>query len=168
MKKIALIAALTAVSVGMAVSMADARDGHHARGGMEREMPTFAELDANSDGQITIEDIAARQAARFGEVDTNGDGTVSKEEFIAHAQAQSAERAGEMFDRLDVDGDGTLSADVLSGGRGGPQMAERMIDRADTDNDGGVSEEEFAQALERMQDRRGGGHGGRGHDRGDR
>lgn len=183
-RKIALIAA-TAIALGT-VAVADgwqARGGHgegyghmmergEGPGGVGRgpmgQMPDFAELDANGDGKLTVDDFAARRAARMAAIDTDGDGAITAEEFAAHAAEQASARAAEMFARLDADGDGVLSADAFAMMNRGPGP-ERMLDRADTDGDGAVSEAEFDAALERMAsmsergfgmgERRGGRHG---------
>jgi len=89
MKTTLLIAAIAA---GMTLAAgAQARDG-----GARFEMPAFEEIDANSDGAVTSEEItAAMQAqalARFEAVDTNGDGALSAEEMIAQAEGQRASR----------------------------------------------------------------------------
>lgn len=122
---------------------------------------SFEALDVDGSGEITVEDLTALREGHFAEIDSDGDGSVSEAEFVAHAQARSAERATEMFQRMDVDGDGVLSEDAMQGrmGRGGG-MGARMISRFDADNSGGVSAEEFEAAKERF--------AGRGKDRGRR
>ena len=125
-------------------------EGHGAFGrGPMGEIPSFAELDADGDGQITAADIEARRAARLAEIDANGDGGIDVDEFTAHAAARASARASEMFARLDADGDGVLSADAIAMLAGGPGP-QRMLDRADSDNSGGVSEAEFDAAMERL------------------
>ena len=149
---------LAALAITVGVGAADAQD----RRGDNRAMD-FATLDTDGSGEITLEDIEAARDNRFADLDSNGDGQVSEAEFIAHSQAQAAERASAMFARLDADGDGALSRDVLEARQGNDRMASRMIERADTDNSGGVSAEEFEAIKERMADRRGGkdGKGGK-------
>ena len=69
--KTTLLMAAIAAGVTLAAT-AEAREGH----GQRMEMPAFEELDANADGGITLEEIAAageaRAAARFAEADTYG------------------------------------------------------------------------------------------------
>ncbi|ARO14157.1 EF hand domain protein [Ketogulonicigenium robustum] len=81
-------------------------------------MPAFADLDANGDGQLTLEDFAALRAARFAALDTNGDGTISAEEVVAAEeaarQARQLDRAQAMLDRLDANGDGVLQVEELN------------------------------------------------------
>lgn len=163
MSKISSLTALAVLGLGLAaIYAADAEaKGRHDRAGGFAEL-SFAELDADGDGQITEGDIDALRTARFAEVDADGDGQVSLEEFVARAQADAEARATELFERLDVDGDGALSQDALQALRSGPRF-DRMLSRIDTDGDGGISEEEFEAAQERfaeMRDRRGFGRWG--------
>lgn len=151
MKKTTASILLAALALTASFSVAQAQDRRGGPGPMD-----FATLDTDGSGEITVEDIEAARGNRFAEMDANGDGQVSEAEFIAHSQAQAAERASAMFARLDADGDGVLSRDVLEAREGGGRMAARMIERADTDNSGGVSAEEFEAVKEKMAGRRGG------------
>ncbi len=73
----------------------------------------FDEIDANHDGQITMEELRAfhmkRRAAHFSRIDTDGDGRISR----AEAQA-NAPRLAEHFDELDLNKDGYLTPDELA------------------------------------------------------
>ena len=124
----------------------------------------FAAVDANKDGKITPDEIAAFRAAEAKAADTDGDGLMSAEELaVLHTKAlqtRAAEMATRMIERQDSDGDGKLSGAEMTV----RPMGERMFERLDTDKDGALSEAELAAAKERMADRRGGAHGeGRGH-----
>ncbi len=139
----------------------------------ERGAIVFEELDLNSDGQITLEELSGQRGARFAEADTNGDGALSEDEMLAQADERATERAtrmvARMLERLDANEDGILQLDELPEPRAG--RMERRFEQADADGDGAISAEEFEEARERMADRRGGGkghgHGGKGP-RGDR
>ncbi len=139
--------------------------GHGPRdGGGDR--PSFAELDADGDGNLTVAEFKAQAAARFAEADTNGDGVLSVEELTAAATARAAERAAIMIARMiefrDADGDGALSQAEMGGDSG-----ERMFARLDADGDGVISAEEYEQAQERGK-RGKRGRWGRHGDHGDR
>lgn len=157
-----IIAAAAALAAGVGIAQAQQGPGPNGEG------PVFELLDADGNGEITAEDIAAKRTERFAMLDADGNGTVTKEEFIAHAQAEAGTRAEQMFARIDVDGDGTLSRDALESRFGGGPNPN-LIARLDTDNSGGVSLEEFNAAKERMAMRGGfGKRGGDGHERGER
>ncbi len=144
----------------------------HGRGpGRMGPMPDFATLDANSDGQITMDEIKAQAQSRFAAADTNGDGALSADELtamiLARIQERAANEAAQMIENMDNNGDGVLQADEMQP-RGG-DMLERMFARIDTDDDGQISQAEFdamkARIEQRMQGGRGegrGGHGGHG------
>ena len=151
-----LLLATIAIATGLGVAQVQAQDAsEQGHKGMD-----FATLDADGSGEITAEDLDALREARFAEIDTNGDGLVSEAEFAAHASAQAAERASEMFARLDSDGDGTVSRETLEARQmRGNRMSQRFLNRADTDDSGGVSEEEFLAMQEKFAERRGGKDG---------
>ena len=140
---------VSAIAVGALVPMVAGAQGfgHGPRdGGGER--PSFATLDADGDGSLTVAEFKAQADKRFAEVDTNGDGVLSVEELTAHASARAAERTAKMIARMiefrDADGDGALSLAEMGGDSG-----ERMFGHLDANGDGVISAEEFEQAQER-------------------
>ena len=124
MKRNTIIAVLLTTGVAIAGATAVSAQGPGQRSG-ER----FERLDANNDGELTLEEMTAKQAAMIEEADADGNGAVSKAEMQAFRQAKRAERnpdrnddgvidrteflnaAQDRFDRLDADGDGLLSED---------------------------------------------------------
>ena len=138
--------------------------GHHGPAAFD-----FEELDADGDGRVTPEEMAAQAQARFGQADADGDGKLSSEEMAERMRARMMERmarrADRMIARLDTDGDGLLTMEEMRSGRMG-----RMFERHDTDGDGAISEAEFEamskMSAERMsQARDGKGHGMTGRHR---
>jgi Ca2+-binding EF-hand superfamily protein len=85
-----------------------------------RRAQLFANLDANGDGVVTLQDLEAKAAAniayaqkkRLHMLDKDRNGKVSREEFIT--------RPKQRFADLDLDGDGKITASDLP-----PRMAER-------------------------------------------
>ncbi|MGR3290048.1 MAG: EF-hand domain-containing protein [Paracoccaceae bacterium] len=127
------------------------------RNGPGQDRPSFAELDTNGDGSISVAEMQAQANERFNAMDSNGDGVISAEESAAAAATKAGERAEMMFARMlewrDSDGDGALSQSEIGGNR-----AEQMFSRLDTDNDGTISAEEYELAMQR-----GPGKGRKGH-----
>ncbi|SMX49281.1 EF-hand domain-containing protein [Maliponia aquimaris] len=155
------------VTMGTAgIAMAHGK-GYGDRGAgapMMEEM--FAQIDADSDGKVTKDEIEAFRAARFAAADTDGDGKLSQDEMAAARDARRMERVQAMVTRMDTDGDGLLSAEELAAGQ--PQAArgpEPMFDRLDADGDGALTLEEMQQARGAFGRER--GMGRFGGDRGD-
>jgi len=156
MKKTIFAAAVLAGLMGSAAIAQGGPMGPGPMGGV-----SFEELDANSDGALTLEELQARPAARFAEADTNGDGALSVEEVQA---AMMRQRAEGMIARMDSNGDGLLQMDEMQPGDG--QGLSRMFDRVDADSSGDISAEEFAAMQDKMAERGQGGRGGNGEGRG--
>lgn len=136
------------------------------RGGMRRGgrmraqalLELFRDGDANGDGGLSAEEIAAYRATLFGEIDADGSGTINAEEFAAHLMRMRAQR---FIARRDRDGDGELSLEEA------PAPGERLM-RFDLDENGVVTRNELriaaprlARRLERME-RRGAPQAGEG------
>jgi hypothetical protein len=91
---------------------------------LPRIAANFDAIDANHDGQVTLDELHAFMKARHGQAgqrmfksaDANGDGKVSREEFLAQAAAR--------FDKLDANKDGVLTPDELKAGRHHPRGAK--------------------------------------------
>ena len=137
--------------------------------GMEGHGPMFdfATLDADKDGKVTAEEMAAQRKARIEGLDANADGKIDAAELTAmqmrDAEARARDRAGRMVAAMDADGDGALSAAELLAR---PMPGGRMIERMDTDGDGAISQAEYDAAMARMakwMEDRDGPRGGRGH-----
>ena len=129
-------------------------------------MVDFETMDADKDGKVTKAEITAARAAQVTAADANSDGKLSVDEIAAMQMARMAQRANDratrMVAELDVDGDGMLTVSELIV----RPMPDRMFDRLDTDGDDAISQAEIdamrATMQDRMQGRRGHGHGGDG------
>jgi Ca2+-binding EF-hand superfamily protein len=150
MNKTLLIAGLAGAVIAGGIGQGIAKDYKGKMGQGQR--PSFEELDANSDGKITAEEMTAHMQSRFDGADTDGDGAMSRDELIARMTARHAERiagyADHMIERYDANDDGKLDVtEMQRRGKGG------MIKRMDTDGDGAISKEEF-DAKRAMQGKR--------------
>jgi Ca2+-binding EF-hand superfamily protein len=158
MKKTLTLLALSAVlaSPVSTIARAEGMDGH---GPMP--MLNFDAIDTDKDGKITSVEFDAFRAAEFSKADANADGQVSAEELaakqVADMTARAADMATKMIERMDDDGDGLLSAEEMAQGPRAPTMFER----ADADGDGAISKEEV-EAMKGKMGHRHGKHGQRG------
>lgn len=151
-----MLAALMGITLSTAVLAADGSLG----GPMGGAMLNFDQLDANKDGKLTKEELAANRTAKFTEADTDKDGKLSADEMVAmHEKAaaeRKAERAKAMIARIDSDKDGFVSDAEMQA----MPMMGKMFDRLDENADGAISTEEMAAIRVRMDERmHGKGHG---------
>jgi Ca2+-binding EF-hand superfamily protein len=120
----------------------------------------FAKMDANKDGAITRDEIAAHQAAQrkemqdrmFANMDANKDGAISKGEFDAHHKDMARHMMMEMDapdmpmpppGRMAPEGpDKIIITRKIMGGPGGMIGDGHMFGMADADKDGKVTEAE--------------------------
>ncbi|MCP5087194.1 MAG: hypothetical protein GY952_10375 [Rhodobacteraceae bacterium] len=109
--KVAVFSAALVAIVGAAAVPTVAKGRHHW---------DFEKIDANSDGFLTLEEVATVRDQKFEEMDANKDGSLSKEEIAAHRQERQAkweesrgERAKEAFAKMDTDNNGAISQEEL-------------------------------------------------------
>ncbi|MEM7319290.1 MAG: calcium-binding protein, partial [Pseudomonadota bacterium] len=100
MKRAVFITGIVVLAAAVAAS------GAFAQGPGKGQRITFEELDANGDGEITMAELEARQAARFAAADTDGDGKLTAAELTARANARVEKRVNKMLERHDANGDG--------------------------------------------------------------
>lgn len=135
-KATALTAVIASLAIGSAFAtgvLAHQRDG--GKGGARENMPSFAELDTDGSGGVSLDELKASHAVKVGEADTDGDGFLSVEELLAMADARMD---GRMDDRMEHRGEGMGRGD-RQGGKG--WMAN-------------LSEEQQARRIEQMQEMR--------------
>jgi EF hand len=157
-KRYKIGAAILATAIAAAIVGPTFAKGGPQEAGMS-PLVRFDVLDADKDGKVTLAEIEADRAAKVKAADANSDGLMSADELAAMQIAEMTERAkahaSEMVTRLDSDKDGLLSAAELATR---PDPAQ-MFDRIDTDDDGAISRDEATAAADKMAE----GHKGRGH-----
>lgn len=165
----ASIAAALIVS-GLAGAAFAKEKGMRAAADPQKVQMMFEHLDANGDGKISAEEMAAAPQRRFEAHDADGDGKVSAEEMVEHRmtmmRARIEARVAAMIEEMDDDGDGMLSAEEMGPGRRAERKSEKrrakMFERVDTDGDGFVTLDEAEAGAAMMAE-----HGRRGYGRGD-
>ncbi len=75
---------------------------------------------------VSQADFVQRRVQRLRAADANSDGQVTAEEMRAYAQARRAERQGARFDRLDANKDGVLDRDEFNTPRARDERGEGM------------------------------------------
>jgi Ca2+-binding EF-hand superfamily protein len=166
MKKVLVLTTVAATLLG-SVAFAESHGkanmgGMGMAGGPRMAQLSFADLDTNGDGQLTLEELTARPADHFASADTDGDGGLSADEMTAMMLAQIQDRvaamAAQMITRLDANKDGLVQADEMKPMGNDGAGLERMFAIMDINGDGAVSQEEFdlvSQRLGQMQQRMG-------------
>jgi Ca2+-binding EF-hand superfamily protein len=151
---LAALALAGAVVVSGLATGAIAQEGPAAGQQGPRMAEMFAAMDADQDGKVTQDELAAHRAAMFAAADTNGDGSLSADELAARELARftetMADRTARMIERRDANGDGVLSADEIGEG-----PMEDHFARIDSDDDGAISQAEAEAAGERFAEHRG-------------
>ena len=146
--KIALAFAALAGVAGTAAIAAE-RDGF-GRDGMRGfgMMQHFDSADADSSGDVTLEEFTAAVGGKLGNVDADGNGTMTVEEVAdAIERMRNLRRAEHIVNRLDADNDGSLSVAEFDAAQ------ERIFARLDRNNDGKIEEDELPRRMMRRMDR---------------
>ncbi len=141
-----LVATLAVGAIGlMAAAPALALGGNEGRRGNIPRL-NFKKIDANSDGQITVEEVAQYRSEQFALRDTNADGYLTPDELTAsivkRAKKTAAKRVKRLLKKRDSDGDGRISLAELPGEKG----SQKLFARFDTNGDGVISTDELRAA----------------------
>ena len=132
----------------------------------------FERLDANQDGHVAADEIAADKERLFNRLvakaDADHDGRLSRDEFVAglastrpvpKADDSGAEgRAPQVFDgdaffhRMDANGDGRVTTDEIPAER--RENFSKLLERADANSDSALSRDEFEKVRQYFGDRK--------------
>jgi hypothetical protein len=137
------VAILTALALASAATLTFAQAGPGRGALLER----LKAADTNADGMLSRAEAAAlpRIAAHFDEIDANKDGQITMEELRAFHAQRHADHAGAFMKRMDTDGDGRISkAEALA-------AAAARFDAVDTNKDGFITPDEMKAARKSHQ-----------------
>merc|ERR1719454_2416667 len=113
----------------------------------QKEMEEMAEEAGVTDEKEAMKGVPLPPT--FAEADANGDGEVTKDEYIKAATdaGMSPEEAEASWKEVDADGDGKVTSEEIAAARDKAKDAAADFAAADTDGDGMLSEEEFLAAA---------------------
>ncbi len=107
--------------------------GHRGGMGGEAFRALFTEADANADGSVTAEELAALRTAKVSAADSNGDGNLTLDEFQTVWLGLMNPQMVDAFQKVDADGDATVTAAELD------EMVAGAMARMDRNGDGAIS-----------------------------
>ena len=148
MKRITILAALAFASSTALALAADGQApdaGHGPRGHM---LERLKQADTNGDGMLSRDEAKALPmiSKNFDAIDANHDGQITMEELRAFHKARAGERRAEHWKKIDTDGDGRISRAEAQANA--PRLAEHF-DQIDANGDGFITPEELRAAMMR-------------------
>ncbi|MGE0004951.1 MAG: EF-hand domain-containing protein [Parvibaculaceae bacterium] len=100
---------------------------------LPRSERSFARLDADSDGKMTVNEWKPKAEKRFLRLDDDHNGTVTTAEIDAWLKRGTDRRKERMLSRLDQNKDGSVTRDEVDA------YIDALFNGADGDKDGGLT-----------------------------
>lgn len=119
---------------------------------LPRTERSFARLDADSDGKVTMNEWKPKAVKRFLRLDDDQNGTVTTAEIDTWLKKGIERRKERMLGRLDLNKDGSVTRDEVDA------YIDALFNGADGDKDGGLTlaeVRESAQKRARQRDAKG-------------
>ena len=139
-----ILLSLLAVSLLPTIALAKAEKGENKGKGMQK-------LDTNGDQMISLQEAQAADAKRlvgnFAVIDADSDGQITKEEMRQHHQKRKEERMAKRKE-LDADGNGAISYDEAS--NAGAEKLVEHFDKIDGNGDGEINRQEMKEMRKMM------------------
>jgi Ca2+-binding EF-hand superfamily protein len=112
---------------------------------LPRSERSFARLDADSDGKVTVNEWKPKAEKRFLRLDDDHNGTVTTAEIDAFLKRSIDRRKERMLSRLDQNKDGSVTRDEVDA------YIDALFNGADGDKDGGLTLAEIRETSQRRQ-----------------
>ncbi|TMJ40165.1 MAG: hypothetical protein E6G87_02670 [Alphaproteobacteria bacterium] len=100
---------------------------------LPRTERSFARLDADSDGKVTMNELKPKAVKRFFRLDDDQNGTVTTAEIDTWLKKGIERRKERMLGRLDQNKDGSVTSDEVDA------YIDALFNGADGDKDGGLT-----------------------------
>ena len=110
---------------------------------LPRTERSFARLDADSDGKMTVNEWKTKAEKRFLRLDDDNNGTVTTAEIDAWLKRGIDRRKERMLTRLDQNKDGSVTRDEVDA------YIDALFNGADGDKDGGLTLAEIRENAPR-------------------
>ncbi len=95
MKKITVLAFAIALAGASLTACAANNNNGGSRGG-HQQPPSFDQMDTNSDGHLSKDEVKGPLAKDFDKLDANGDGVLTEDELPTQKQGQGQQGQGRM------------------------------------------------------------------------
>lgn len=124
--------------IALATTVSGAALAKSEKMGKGQKMPSFEEIDADSNGGVSFDEFFAVASKRIIEADKDGNGSITVAEVLEQMGDRGSERrANRMISSLDINEDGAVTTDEL---RNRMEKRFAMMDRND---DGEIQEKEM-------------------------
>lgn len=128
-------------AVILALTIANTSHAQTSTGMKMLGMSDFEDLDINSDGKISKEEIIQLREIMARSLDLNGDEKLSEEELMQQRTKRAEFSVKRMINILDLNNDGSLSFSELKKSQRARNL-NKMFERLDQNDDGYISKGE--------------------------